>query len=122
MCRTAEEQPAAEVKYELEESHVGENLAAGVHIVGMDIVAVHIDAGSHCVLVEAAETAAAGIVALAGLDETADTVVLVGLVELAGIAASVGLAVVADNDVLGIVGSADIVAQGTRVVVADTAA
>ena len=117
MCRTAEG------NYELEESHAGKkNLAAGVHIVEMDIGAVHVGAGSHCVLVETAETAAAGIVALAGLVEIVDTVVLAGLVELADIGASVGLAVVAGNDVFDTVGSADTVAQGTPGVVADTAA
>lgn len=117
MCRTAEG------NYELEESHAGKkNLAAGVHIVEMDIVAVHVGAGSHCVLVEPAETAAAGIVALAGLVEIVDTVVLAGLVELADIGASVGLAVIAGNDVFDTVGSADTVAQGTLGVVADTAA
>lgn len=113
----------AEGNYELEESHAGKkNLAAGVHIVEMDIVAVHVGAGSHCVLVEPAETAAAGIVALAGLVEIVDTVVLAGLVELADIGASIGLAVIAGNDVFDTVGSADTVAQGTLGVVADTAA
>ena len=44
----------------------------------------------------------------------------VGLVELADTAASIGHAVVADNGVLGTVDSADIVAQGSLVAVADT--
>ena len=50
-----------------------------------------------------------------------DIVVLpVGLVELADTAASIGHAAVADNDVLGTVDYADIVAQSSLVAVADT--
>ncbi len=98
-----------------------QKVVAGVHIVAVDIGTGSIDAGSHCVLVGAAEAAVAGTVALTGLVEVADTVVLlVGLVELADTAASVGLAVVADNDGLDIVDDADIVAQGSLVEVADT--
>ena len=44
----------------------------------------------------------------------------VGLVELADTAASIGHAAVADNDVLGTVDYADIVAQSSLVAVADT--
>lgn len=107
---------AAEEDYEQEESHAGdENHAAGVYV----------GAGSHCVLAEGAETvgtAAEGNVALTGLVEIANTVALAGLVELADIAVPAGLAAVADDAVLGIVGSADTVAQGSLVVVAETAA
>ena len=71
------------------------------------IAGVHIGAGSHCVLAEADETAAAGVVALAGFVEILDT------------AASVGLGMVADIDVLGTVGSAYTVAQDSFVVVAE---
>ena len=107
--RTAEQQQAAEVKYEQKESHTGEKkLAAGVHTVVFGIAAVHTGAGSHCVLVEADETAVAGIVALvANPVDPADTAVLVGL------------AVVAGNYVLDIVGSADTAAQGKLVTIAD---
>ena len=108
MCRTAEG------NYELEESHAGkDNLAAGVRTVVTGTAGEHIGAGSHCVLAEADEAAVAGIVALAGFVEVADT------------AASVGLDVVVDVagiDVLGIVGHADTVAQDSFVGVAEPAA
>lgn len=108
----AEDQLAAEMKYGRFEIHDGEeNLAAGLHTVGIDTAVVRIVAGSHCVLVEADETAAA------------DTVVLAVLVELADSAVSIGLAVVADDVELGTVDSADAaVAQGILVVAAETAA
>lgn len=107
----AEEQLAAEAKHERVEVHAGEeNLAAGVHIVGIDMAVVRIGAGSHCVLVETDETAAA------------DTVGLAVLVELADVAASIGLAVVGNDFELGIVDSVDTaVAQGIPVVAAETA-
>ena len=104
-CRTAE------VNYEQEESRADkESLAAGVRIVVTGIAGVHIGAGSHCIL---AEAAVAGVVALAEFVEVADT------------AASVGLDVVADVadiDVLGVVGHADTVAQDSFVGVAEPAA
>ncbi len=107
-CRTAE------VNYEQEESHAGkDNLAAGVRTVVTGIAGVHIGAGSHCVLAEADEAVAGGIVALAGFVEVANT------------AASVGLDVVADVvdiDVLGIVARSDTVAQDSFVGVAEPAA
>ena len=116
---TAENRLVAGGKYALEEGHAEkQNLAVGVHIVEMDTGAVHIDAGRHYVLVEAAEIAAAGTVALAGLVEIVDIAVLpVGLGELADTAASVGLAVGADSDALGIVDCVDIVAQNGLVVI-----
>lgn len=106
-CRTAEDRLVAGVTYEL-----GERRAED---------AVHIGVGSRCELVEAVETAVAGIAALAGLAEIADIVVLpAGHVEPADTAASVGLAVVADNDVLGIADYADTVVQDSLVTVAET--
>lgn len=121
-CRTAEDQLLAGVTYELGERHAEEQgLAAGVHNVVVDIGAVHIGVGSRCELVEAVETAVAGIAALAGLAEIADIVVLpADHVEPADTAASVGLAVVADNDVLGIADYADAVVQDSLVIVAET--
>ena len=121
-CRTAEDQLVAEVTYELEERRAEEQgLAAGVHKVVVDIGALDIGVGSRCELVEAVETAVAGIVALAGLAEIADIVVLsASHVELADTAASIGLAAVADNDVLGIADCADTVAQDSLVIVAET--
>ena len=121
-CRTAEDQLVAGVTYELGERRAEEQgLAAGVHNVVVDIGAVHIGVGSRCELVEAVETAVAGIAALAGLAEIADIVVLpAGHVEPADTAASVGLAVVADNDVLGIADYADTVVQDSLVIVAET--
>ena len=121
-CRIAEDQLIAGVTYAPEGSHAGkQGPAGGVHEVVMDIGAVHIGVGSRCELVEPVETAVAGTVALAGLAEIADTVVLpAGHVELADTAASVGLAVVADNDVLGIADCADTVAQDSLEVVAET--
>lgn len=105
------------MNHEQERSHAGEeNLAAGVRTVVIGNAAVHIDDGSHFVLVEVDETAAAGIVALAGFVEIAHTVALTGLVELADTAVSVDLAVVADVAVLDVVGSADTAAQGSLVV------
>ena len=81
-----------------------------MHTVVAGIAGVHIGAGSHCVLAEADETAAAGVVALAGFVEIADT------------AASVGLGMVADIDVLGAVVSAYTVGQDNFVVVDEIAA
>lgn len=121
-CRTAEDQLVAGVTYEQGERRDEEQgLAAGVHDIVVDIGAVHIGVGSRCELVEAVETAVAGIAALAGLAEIADIVVLpAGHVEPADTAASVGLAVVADNDVLGIADYADTVVQDSLVIVAET--
>ena len=110
-CRTAE------VNYEQEENNAGkENLAAAVHTVVMGIAGVHIGAGSHCVLAAADEAAVAGIVALAGFVEVADTAASVGLDVVADVAD------IADIDVLGILGSADTVAQDSFVGVAEPAA
>ena len=121
-CYAAEGQLLAELRCELEENHAEkQTLAAALHIVVMDTGAVHFGTGSQCGLAESAETAAAGTGTLAGLVEIVDMVVLpVGLGEFADIAVSIGLAVVADNDMLGTVGYADTVAQDSLVVVADT--
>lgn len=121
--RTAEEQLAAEENFEQGESRAGEeNHAAGVYIVVTDIAGLRVGAGGYCVLADAAETAAAGTVALVGFVEIADTGVLAGHVGLGDTAASLGLAALAENAVLGSSGSADTVAQDNLVVVADIAA
>ena len=66
-CRAAEDHLVAGVRCALEEEGHAEkrSLAAEVHIVVLDTGAVHFDAGSHCMLVEAAETAVADTVVLA---------------------------------------------------------
>lgn len=110
------------MKYEQGSHAAEETLAVGVRNVVIGVAAVHIGTGSHCVPVEADETAAAGFVALAGFVEIAYTAALASLVGLADTPVSIGFAVVADSPVLGIVGSADIVAQGNLVVVADIVA
>lgn len=109
---TVEDLQAADVDYEQEKSHVGEEgPAAEVHAVVIGNFAVRIGADSRFVLVEADEIVAAGIVALAGFVGFADTVELSGLVEIADFAVSVDLAVRADNAVLHVVGSVENVAQ-----------
>lgn len=86
----------------------------------VDTGAVRVGTGSYYELVEAAETAAVYTVALAGLLEIVDMVeLLVGLVELADTVAWVGLAVLADNSMLGIADYADTVVKDNLVVVAD---
>lgn len=118
----AEDAQAAYVNYEREESYVGEEgPAAEVHAVVIGSSAARIGADSRFVLVEADETVAAGIVALAGSVEFADTAELLGLVEFADTAASVDLAARADNAVLHMVGSVEIVAQYRPVFVAEMA-
>lgn len=106
----------------LEESHAEKrSFAAEVHTAALDTGSVHSDAGSHCMLVEAAEAAVADTVALADWIGFVDNFVLpVGLAELADTAASIGHAAVADNDVLGTVDYAGIVALSSLVAVADT--
>ena len=66
-CRAAEDHLVAGARCALEDEDHAErrNLAAEVHVVVMDTDVVYFDAGSHCMLVEAAETAVADTVALA---------------------------------------------------------
>ena len=65
-CRYAEDQLVAEVRCALAKGHAEKrSLAAEVQIVVMNTGVVHFDAGSHCVIVEPAETAVEDTVALA---------------------------------------------------------
>ena len=113
----AEKQLTAEEKRE-RESH------AGVHAVGVGVVAMQIGVGSRGILVEAGETAAVNTAALSILVELADNPVLVGLavvgfVDFVDTAAQNNLATVADNFVWAVV--VGIVAQTERLMLADTA-
>lgn len=114
----AEGQLVAGLTCALEERHAEEqNLAAELRIVVVDTGAVRVGTGSYYELVEAAVYT----VALAGLLEIVEMVeLLVGLVELADTVAWVGLAVLADKDMLGTADYADTVAKDNLVVVADT--
>lgn len=84
-----------------------------MHTVVIGIVAVHVGAGSRCILVEVDQTAVVGVFALATRVELADSAVPVGLAVSA---------VIADNDGLDIVGFADTAAQGSLVMIVDIAA
>lgn len=114
----AEGQLLAGLTCALEERHAEkQNRAAELRIVVVDTGAVRVGTGSYYELVEAAVYT----VALAGLLEIVELVeLLVGLVELADTVAWVGLAVLADNDMLGTADYADTVAKDNLVAVADT--